>query len=161
VWSDPFASCPKKVTGSVATVVEITSDIFKFGGRSRLDTFSIDLGRCSEVEAHRFQLALEGIRKNVNGFPFWQRRKRVGRPSSDERTLMIGFLIHQLFSTTFLDAEGLLHMLSLYFQIDRVPDHSVLCRAMSSRRWTSLLERFFSFVIERLPKMDAIRAPSE
>jgi len=64
----------------VATVVEITSGIFKFDGQSRLDTFSIDLGRCSEVEAHRLQLALEAIRKNVNGFPFWQRRKRVGDP---------------------------------------------------------------------------------
>jgi len=138
----------------VATVVEITSDIFKFDGQSRLDTFSIDLGRCSEVEAHRLQLALEAIRKNVNGFPFWQQRKRVGRPSSDERTLMIGFLIQQLFR----DAEGLLHMLSWYFRIDHVPDHSVLCRAMSSRRWTSLLERFFSFVIGSLPKREVIVA---
>ncbi len=126
MWSNPFASCPKKVTGLVATVVEITSDIFKFDGQSRLDTFSIDLGRCSEVKAHRLQLALEAIRKNVNGFPFWQRRKRVGRPSSEERTIMIGFLIQQLFRTTFRDTECLLNMLSWYFQIDRVPDHSVL-----------------------------------
>ena len=134
MWSNPFASCSRKVTGLVATVVEITSEIFKFDGQSRLDTFSIDLGRCSEVEAHRLQLAMEGIRKNVDSFPFWQRRKRVGRPSSNERTIMIGFLIQQLFRTTFRDAEGLLHMLSWYFRIDRVPDHSVLCRAMSSQQ---------------------------
>ena len=142
----------------VATVVEITSEVFKFDGQSRLDTFSIDLGRCSEVEAHRLRLAMEGIRKNVNEFPFWQRRKRVGRPSSDERTLMIGFLVQQLFRTTFRDAEGLLHMLSWYFRIYHVPDHSVLCRAMSSRRWTSLLKRFFLHVLERLPKREVIIA---
>jgi len=158
VWSNPFASCLGKATGLVATVVEITSDIFKFDGQSRLDTFSIDLGRCSEVEAHRLQLAMEAIRWNVDSFPFWQRRKRVGRPSSNERTIMIGFLVQQLFRTTFRDAEGLLNMLRWYFRIDRVPDHSVLCRAMSSRRWTSLLERFFSFFMERLPKRNVIVA---
>jgi hypothetical protein len=49
-------------------------------------------------------------------------------------------------------------MLSWYFRIDHVPDHSVLCRAMSSRRWTSLLERFFSFVIGSLPKREVIVA---
>jgi len=71
---------------------------------------------------------------------------------------MIGSLIQQLFRTTFRDAEGLLRMLSWYFRIDRVPDHSVLCRAMSSRRWTSLLERFFLFFMERLPKRNVIVA---
>jgi hypothetical protein len=34
----------------------------------------------------------------------------------------------------------------------------MLCRAMSSRRWTSLLERFFSFFMERLPKRNVIVA---
>jgi len=108
----------RKVTGLDTTTIEITSEVFKFDGQSRLDTFSIDLGRCSEVEAHRLQLAMEGIRKNVDSFPFWQRRKRVGRPSSDERTVMIGFLIQQLFRTTFRDAEGLLHMLKWYFNLN-------------------------------------------
>ena len=142
----------------VATIVEIISEIFKFDGQSRLDTFSIDLGRCSEVEAHRLQLALEGIRNYVNVFPFWQRRKRVGRPSSDERIVLIGFLIQQLFRTTFRDTEGLLHMLRWYFNINRVPDHFMLCRAMSSIGWTSLLERFFRHVMGHLPKRGAIIA---
>jgi len=71
---------------------------------------------------------------------------------------MIGFLIQQLFRTTFRDAEGLLHMQKWYFNIDYVPDHSVLCRAMSSRRWTSLLERFFQHVLEHLPRRKVIVA---
>ena len=79
MWANPFASCLRKVTGLVATVVEITSEIFKFDGQSRLDTFSIDLGRCSEVEAHRLQLALEAIRKNVDSF----RSGSAGRESAD------------------------------------------------------------------------------
>ena len=51
MWSNPFASCPKKVIRLVVTVVEITSDVLKFDGRSRLDALSIDLGRGAPVAA--------------------------------------------------------------------------------------------------------------
>ena len=71
---------------------------------------------------------------------------------------MIGFLVQQLFRATFRDAEGLLHMLRGYFRINIVSDNSVLCRAMSNRRWTSLLERFFSFFMVSLPKRGVIVA---
>jgi len=44
---------------------------------------------------------MKDIRKNVDSFPFWQRRKRVGQPSSDERTIMIGFLIKEYYRIKF------------------------------------------------------------
>jgi hypothetical protein len=101
---------------------------------------------------------MESIRRRVDGFPFWQRRKMAGRPSTDERAILISFLLQQLFHTTFRDAEGLLHLLKSYYRIDKVPDHSSLCRAMSSLRRIYLLERFFKHVLETLPRRKAVIA---
>jgi microcystin degradation protein MlrC len=52
VWFNPF-SCSKKVTGLVATVVKITSEIFKFDGQSRLDLGASTEVDAEGVEAHR------------------------------------------------------------------------------------------------------------
>jgi len=141
-----------------ATIIEMPREVFKFDGQTHVDNFTLDLTAPSEVEAHRLRLALEAIRRHVDGFPFWQRRKRAGRPSTDERTILISFLLQQLFHTTFRDVEGLLHLLREYYHINRIPDHSSLCRAISSSRWTCLLERFSKHVLEALPKRKAIIA---
>jgi hypothetical protein len=119
-----------------------------FDGQSHVDIFSIDLAVPNEVEAYRLRLALEAIRRHVGNFRFWQRRKKMGRPNTMEKTVLIGLLLQQLFGATFRYVEGLLHLLREYYRNNRIPDHSVLCTAMSSWRWTSLLERFFRHVLE-------------
>jgi hypothetical protein len=71
VWSNPFASCFRKVTGLAATIIEMPREVFKSDGQSHTDTFSIDLAAPSEVEAYRLRLALEAIRRHVDNFRFW------------------------------------------------------------------------------------------
>ncbi|MCX6652814.1 MAG: transposase, partial [Methanomassiliicoccales archaeon] len=70
----------------------------------------------------------------------------------------IAFLVRQLFDATFRETEGLLTMLAVYFELDDVPDHSVMCKKNASRRWLALWKRFFSYVLERLPRRTVVAA---
>lgn len=45
-----------------------------------------------------------------------------------------------------------------YFEMEDVPDHSVLCKKNTSRRWLALWKRFLSFVLERMPPPSAVAA---
>jgi len=45
-----------------------------------------------------------------------------------------------------------------YYGIERVPDHSTLCRKLSSKRWSVVLERFFRHVLDGLPARKAVVA---
>ena len=56
----------------VATINEITSEVFKFSGQVHLDTFAldleamaVDLDRYDDVAKHSFRLSLEAIRTRV------------------------------------------------------------------------------------------------
>ena len=100
---------------------------------------------------NKYRLSLEAVRLHSNDFPYWQHRKSTGRRPVHERDLLIAFLVRQLFDATFRETEGLLVMLAGYFDLEYVPDHSVLCKKNASRRWLALWKRFFSYVLERLP----------
>ncbi|MEW5748725.1 MAG: hypothetical protein AB1793_08105 [Candidatus Thermoplasmatota archaeon] len=50
------------------------------------------------------------IRRYADEFPFWQRRKRVGRPGTDERTLRIVLMLQQLIGLSFREADGTLSL---------------------------------------------------
>lgn len=76
----------------------------------------------------------------------------------DERTLLVAFLVQQLLSLTFRETEGSLDMFRSYYRIERVPDHSTLSRKLSSKRWTTLLERFFKHLVNEMPKRSAVVA---
>jgi transposase len=148
-----------------ATDVIIPEQVFKFAGQARIDTFSIDLGPLlaeqwtyNEVMVNKVRLAFEAIRSYADRFPFWQRHRWTGRPPTEERTLLAAFLVRQLFDLTFRETEGLLKMLADYFQIKRVPDHSVLIRKNASPRWLTLWKRFHDFVMSSLPKREAVIA---
>jgi len=136
--------------------------VFNFAGQAKVDTFGIDLRAMvddyDEVMIHKYRISLEAIRKHVDEFSFWQHRQRTGRPPVRERDLMIAFLVRQLFDATFRETEGLLVLLADYFELDRVPDYSVLCRKNASRRWLIVWKRFFLFVLERLPQRTIVAA---
>jgi len=148
-----------------ATEVEMPCGIFNFSGQSRIDTFSLDVGSllpelCSydDVMVHRVRLCIEAIRKHADGFSFWQHRRPTGRPPAEERTLLIAFLVRQLFDATFRDTEGILLLLADYFGIDEVPDHTVLVKKNNSRRWLVIWERFHEHVMSHLPKRKVVIA---
>ena len=98
---------------------------------------------------------LEAIRFYADEFPFWQRHQQTGRPPTEERTLLAAFLVRQLFDATFRETEGLLTLLSEYFHMERVPDHTTMIRKNASQRWLALWKRFHDFVMSSLRK----RAP--
>ena len=146
-------------------MMAITSDIFKFSGQVHLDTFAldldgvtVDLDRYDDVAINGLRLSLEAIRKRTNEFAYWQRRCRTGRPAYEERTLLVAFLVQQLLGLTYRETEGMMTMVRSYYRIDRVPDHSTLSRKLSSKRWTTVLERFFQHLVDELPKRSAVVA---
>ncbi len=149
----------------VATNIIIPAQVFKFTGQTKVDTYLIDIDSLlgeqrmyDEVMINKVRLAFEAIRFYADKFPYWQRHRWTGRPLTEERTLLAAFLVRQLFDATFRETEGLLRMLADYFRMDRVPDHSVLCRKNTSTRWLTLWKRFHDFVIGSLPKRSPIIA---
>lgn len=76
----------------------------------------------------------------------------------NERDLLVAFLVRQLLNATFRETEGLLSMMAEYFNLDVVPDHSVLCKKNSSRRWLALWKRFFLYVLGRMPRRLVVAA---
>ena len=162
MWSNPYSQLLRKVNGLVATNIIIPAQVFKFTGQTRVDTYLIDLDSLldeqrmyDEVMVNKVRLAFEAIRFYADEFPFWQRHQKTGRPATEERSLLVAFLVRQLFDQPFRETEGLLRMLAEYFRMDRVPDHSVLCRKNASSRWLGLWKRFHDFVVSSLPR----RAP--
>ncbi len=68
------------------------------------------------------------------------------------------FLVQQLLGLTFRETEGVLKMVRTYYRLARVPDHSMLSRKLSSKRWMTVLERFFQNVLAALPRSKLIVA---
>jgi hypothetical protein len=116
------------------------AEVFNFTSQAKVDTFGIDframidLDDYDELMVNRYRLSLEAIRKHADEFSFWQHRRNAGRPPMSERDLLVAFLVRQLLDATFRETKGLLVLLADYFELDRVPDYSVLCRKNASRR---------------------------
>jgi len=70
----------------------------------------------------------------------------------------VAFLVQQLLSLTYRETEGVLAMVRSYYRLERVPDHFTLSRKLSSKRWTTVLERFFQHLVDELPKRSSIVA---
>jgi len=94
---------------------------------------------------------LKAIRKRTDSFVYWHRCRHTERPAYGERTLLVAFLVQHLLGLMFGEIEGELRMVRSYHRIDRVPDRSTLSRRLSSKRWTTVLERFFRHLVEDLP----------
>ena len=149
----------------VATILEMPNCVFNFSGQVHLDTYALDLERVAvdfdrydDVAVNSLRLSLEAIRQQTDSFAYWQHRGRLGRPSYEERTLLVAFLVQQLLGLTFRETEGVLAMVRSYYRLERVPDHSTLSRKLSSSRWTVVLERFFQHIVAALPQRSAVVA---
>ncbi|KQM12084.1 hypothetical protein AOA80_04555 [Methanomassiliicoccales archaeon RumEn M1] len=146
-------------------IIDMRNCVFSFSGQVHLDTYALDIERVT-VDPDRYdnlainslRLSLEAIRTQVDSFACWQRRCRLGRPSTNERTLHVSFLVQQLLDLTFRETEGVLAMPRSYYRLERVPDYSTLSRKLSSRRWTTVLERFIHHIVAALPKRPVVVA---
>ena len=149
----------------LATEMELSSNIFKFSGQSIFDTWKMreviekaGWGRYSDWLVDEMPFSMQRILELANAFPFWQRRKRTGRPPVEERVLLIGFMVKQFLDLTFRQLEGIMKMFKGFFEIDDVPNYSVFARKNSSKRWFKLWKRFHKFVMNTLPSRKCIVA---
>jgi len=148
-----------------STEVCIPEQVFSFSGQTTVDTWSLKderalsaIARYSNWLVEELHLCIQRIRDLVDFFPFWQHRRRTGRPPVRERDLMVGFLLRQLFDSTFRQTQAIMDCFMDYFGLDRVPHHTVLSRKNRSRRWSIIWKRFHKFVLELLPKRKVIIA---
>jgi transposase len=103
-------------------------------------------------------LTMQRVRDLADSFPFYQRRKDTGRPPASERDLMVCYLVRQIFNATFRQTQGLLNYLADYFDIQTIPDHTVLSKYNRSQRWLRIWQRFHEFVMATLPKRKVVIA---
>jgi hypothetical protein len=102
VWPNPYLQLSREVTELVATNIIIPTRVFNFTGQTKVDTYLIDLDSLleqrmyDEVMINKVRLAFEAIRFYSDKFPFWQRHRLTGRPPTEERTLLVAFLVRQL-----------------------------------------------------------------
>ena len=153
----------KEGIGLTATAIEMPTSIFNFSGQARLDTFAVPMATVvvnfdsyDEMQKNSQRLALEAIRRSANEFVFWQHRQKTGRPATDERTLLISFMLLEYFDLSFRQVEGMVGMLADYFVIEHVPDHTTMSRKLSTRRWKDVLERFFLSTVQCDPERKVV-----
>jgi hypothetical protein len=102
----------KKGIRLVATNIIIPTQVFKFTGQTKVDTYLIDSDSLldeqrmyDEVMINKVRLALEAIRFYADNFPFWQRHRSTGRPPTEERSLLTAFLVRQLLDLTLRETD--------------------------------------------------------
>lgn len=147
------------------TTYDIPVEVFKFSGQTCLDTWSLKdqvnmtaFSVYSNWLVQELHLTMQRVRDLADAFPFYQRRKDTGRPPVSERDLMVCYLVRQIFNVTFRQTQGLLNYLADYFNIQVVPDHTVLSKYNRSQRWLRIWQRFHDFVLASLPKRKVVIA---
>lgn len=98
------------------------------------------------------------LRDIVDSFPYYQRRKRTGRPPVPEREVMICNLVRQVFNRTYECAVQIVGILSRFFHMEKVPSAKTVAQKSATRRWRRLLRRFNAHVASLAPRHDAIIA---
>jgi transposase len=149
----------------VSVEIGIHEAIFKFSGQTEMDTWILKeksavsaTARYSKWLVQDFHLSMQRIREIVDSFPFWQHRKRTGRPPVRERELMLGYLLRQFFNLTFRQTQGLMECFKEYFRFQSIPTHTVLSRMNRTHRWNHIWKRFHRFVLDGLHRRKAIIA---
>lgn len=132
--------------------------LFKFYGQSRLPTWQLlcqpIVKQTSQVLGwyeHDLVLSFQQINDLVEGFSFYQRRKKTGRPAFLEKDVMKCFLLKQFLQTTYRRLSQLLVFLKDYFHLSCVPDATTLSLKNRSRRWSHLWRRFMRYCLRKLP----------
>lgn len=145
--------------------LRIPEEVFSFSGQTTVDTWSLKdeialsaIAQYSNWLVEELHLCMQRIRELADSFPFWQHRRRTGRPPTRERDMLIGFLLRQLFDSTFRRTQAMMECFRDYFRLNRVPHHTVLSRKNRSRRWSIIWRRFHKFILGLLPRRKAIIA---
>jgi len=143
----------------------INEAVFKFSGQTNVDTWSLKdnpavsaVARYSKWLVNDLHLSMQRIKDLADSFPFWQHRKRTGRPPVSERDLIIGYLLRQFFNLTFRQTQGLMECFKEYFRFVTIPTHTVLSRKNRSKRWLHIWKRFHCFVLDGLSRRKAVIA---
>ena len=71
---------------------------------------------------------------------------------------MVGFLLRQLFNTSFTRTQALMAIYKDYFHLGKVPNHRVLSEKNRSRRWSTIWRRLHTFVLESFPSRKPVVA---
>ncbi len=155
----------KKVILMTTTNINIPLEVFNFSGQTWLETWCLqetiskaDVGEYSDWLVEEIPLCLQRIKDLADRFPFWQHRKRTGRPPVCERDLLIGFLIRVFFESTFRQTMALMSIFGEYFELEYIPHHTVLSRKNRSKRWQRIWKRFHSFLLNLIPVRKSVIA---
>lgn len=148
-----------------ATKIENVCELFNFSGQTDLKTWKLrdtfaEYGWTgySKILTNALPFSLQCIRDLVNRFPFWQRKKKTGRPPIPEKHLLISYLVQSIFGTRFRQTEGLMKVMFEFFGMDKVPGYSLLCKKNSSKRFKHIWKRFNKFILEHFPKRKSVIA---
>jgi hypothetical protein len=136
------------VTGQSATDAWSIADAVKKVGWARYEFFL----------ANEPRLVFQRIRDLVQEFPTWQRRAATGRPSYDERDILLALLVRQYKEETFRGTEAFLRQCPDVLGLKRIPDATTLSRKNATPRFRQLMERLHFFILNTLPKRKAIVA---
>jgi transposase len=158
VWGIHTGLPNREVSCMTPTETLIPNEVFMFSGQTTIDTWNLKgKFQCKGWSIYddwlvdEIILCMQKIKDLADSFPFWHKTKSTGRPGIGERELLIGFLIKQFFDMTFRQTEGFMKFLSDYFEIRKVPHHSVLSKYNRSKRWYKLWKRFHYFILDQLP----------
>ena len=113
---------------------------------------------CAPKEKNELAHVLCRIRDIVDTFPFYQRKKRTGRPPVPERDIMICKLVRQIFNKPYECTVQIVSLLSGFFRMKRVPSAKTVAQKASTRRWRRLLKRFNAYVASISPHREVVIA---
>lgn len=150
-----------------SATLDIPPEAFTFSGQTRLDTWTLtdfyeEHGKSPyhSYLTQEVELCFEAIRDLADAFPTYQRQPPGGGHELDERTHIIALLLKQFLDLTYAGLESVLRILQDYFDIpDReLGSESTYSRKNRSQRWTRLLERLHTFLMDRLPDREVVIA---
>lgn len=161
MWGQTI-KCLETMIVMTHTYFSIPYELFKFSGQTKFDTWNLreefeilgDLVYSNWLVAE-LPFCFQRARDLVDLFPFWQHKKKTGRPPQEERDLMICYLIRQLLKLTFRDTQAIVGIFRDYFGIENVPHHNTMSEKNRSKRWLKLWKRFHKFVLKFLPEREA------
>lgn len=147
------------------TMMRSDLELFKFCGQTRIETWKLrgmflskGWSKYNNWLVDELPFCFQKIKDLADNFPFWQRKKKTGRPPTSERELLIAFLLRQYFDTTFRITIGMMKLLNWFFEFEKIPDYSILSRKNQSKRWLRLWKRFFKYVLKDIRRKKVVVA---
>lgn len=136
----------------------LPAQVFAFSGQTELTTWTLtdrihqdNWTPYEDFLTHEPVLCFQRIRSLADAFPTHQRIPETGRRPVDERTHIIAMLVRQFLDAPFRELKAWLTLLADFFEIEHIPGVSTLSEKNRSKRFTHLLDRFHTFLLDQLP----------